>query len=185
MQISFTSKIIPVGLSDFNKQTSSVCRDNFVDYPWTVASSRVAKDVFTCQISDCSALLLTDGEKAILMHLNPQIEKNHKFSQVIKYIENNMNVYSNNIQAILVGSKPEKESQDIFKKFEKYLKNSYIPTTILKNGKGPTHIFYRTSKDEVLVSNQTINTQLLFEKNPLKILQKSFEKVKISEYDSV
>ncbi len=185
MQISFTSRIVPVGLSEFSKQTSSYCRDNFVDYPWTVATSRIAKDVFTTEVCDCNALLLTDGQKALLMHLNPQIEANHKFSNVTNFIENNMNVYDKNIQAVLIGSKPEKESQDIFNKFEKYLKSRYIPTTILKNGKGPTHIAYRTSKDEVLVSNITINTQLLFEKNPLKILKKSFEKVFVSECDTV
>ena len=184
-EISFTSKIVPMYWQDFNKVASSFCRDNLVDYPWAVSSSRVAKDVFTYRICDCTSCLITNGDKAVLMHLIPLNKDNHIFSNVLNFLRNNIDLKNKNLQAVLVGSKNSKQSQDIWNKFVDLLDNLKIPTTILKNGQSPTHLAYRTSTDEVLVSNLQISDAILYGKSGKQALDEGFEFVKISEFDEV
>ena len=184
-EISFTSKIVPVKQSDFNKITSSFSRDNFVDFPWTISSSRISQDVFTQRICDCSSCLITNGEKALLMHLLPSNENNHIFANVLQFLRNNVDLKDNNLQAVLVGSKNTKSSLDIWNKFVDLLDYLKIPTTVLKNGKSPTHLAYRTSTDEVLISNEHIDKFLKKGGTPKNSLINSFENVKISEFDEV
>lgn len=184
-EISFTSKIVPMYWQDFNKVTSSFCRDNLVDYPWAVSSSRVAKDVFTYRICDCTSCLITNGNKAVLMHLIPLNKDNHIFSNVLNFLHNNIDLKNKNLQAVLVGSKNSKQSQDIWNKFVDLLDYLKIPTTILKNGQSPTHLAYRTSTDEVLVSNLQISDAVLYGKSGKQALDDGFEFVKISEFDEI
>ena len=184
-EISFTSKIVPMYWQDFNKVTSSFCRDNLVDYPWSVSSSRVGKDLFTHRICDCSACLVTDGKKAVLMHLLPSNKDNHIFSNVLFFLRNNLDLKDKNLQAVLVGSKNTKSSQDIWNKFVDLLDYLKIPTTILKNGKSPTHLAYRTSTDEVLISNEQISNVVRLNKGAKQALSDGFEYVKISDHDEI
>lgn len=184
-EISFTSKIVPVPWTDFNKITSSFCRDNLVDYPWAISSSRVGKDVFTQRICDCTSCLITNGDKALLMHLLPSNKDNHIFSNVLNFLRNNLDLKDKNLQAVLIGSKKTIPSQDIWNKFVDLLDYLKIPTTILKNGKSPIHLAYRTSRDEVLVSNLHITKAILQNKSPKQALNEGFEIVKISECDEI
>jgi len=184
-EISFTSKIVPMYWQDFNKLTSSFNRDNLVNYPWTISSSRIAKDVFTQRVCDCTSCLITDGEKALLMHLIPLNENNHHFDKVLEFLRNNMDLNNKNLQAVLVGSKNTKSSLDIWNKFIDLLDYLKIPTTMLKNGKYPTHLAYRTSTDEVLVSNQEIGDALLQGKPAKEALEDGFEFVKMSPFDEI
>ncbi|MBO6087780.1 hypothetical protein J6P92_05480 [bacterium] len=185
MEISFTSLLTPVTSNEFAKRTASVNRDGVVDYPWSIASSRVAKDVITYRICDCSACLITDGEKALLKHLLPANEDNHNFKKVFKFISDNMDLNNPNLQAVLVGSKPTAPSRDIFNKFLELLNGLHIPTTILKDGKGPTHIAYRTCTDEVLISNPKIDQLLNKKANNRDAIYNGFEYVKISNCDYI
>ena len=184
-EISFTSKIVPMYWQDFNKVTSSFCRDNLVDYPWTINSSRVAKDVFTHRICDCTSCLITDGDNAVLMHLIPSNKSNHHFRDVLNFLRNNIDLKNKNLQAVLVGSKNTKPSQDIWNKFVDLLDYLKIPTTTLKNGKSPVHLAYRASNNEVLISNYEIGQSLLHKKAAKQALTDGFESVKISECDEV
>ncbi len=184
-EISFTSKIVPMYWQDFHKLTSSFSRDNFVDYPWAISSSRVAKDVFTQRICDCTSCLITNGDKALLMHLLPANKDNHIFSNVLNFLRNNLDLKDKNLQAVLVGSKNTKPSQDIWNKFVDLLDYLKIPTTILKNGQSPTHLAYRTSTDEVLVSNLQIGDAVLKKESPMQALLDGFESVKIAKCDEI
>lgn len=175
-----------MSLSDFAYLTSSFSRDNLVDYPWTSSSSRVAKDVFTYRVCDCSAALVTDGEKALLMHFVPSNEKNHDFKQILKLITNNFNMNkADKLQAVLAGAKPDTESKDVFNIFRYVFDKLKIPTTILYNGKGATNIAYRTCTDEVYISNPHIEKSLKKGKSPIETLKSGFEKIELSEVDEV
>lgn len=183
-EISFTSKITPIKTCDFSRYVSSFNKDNFVDCPWNISTSRVAADVFTNHIADCTACLITTGKKALLMHLCPSNEANHDVNKIYKYITDNLDL-RDRLQAILVGSQPDKESLDIFKKLKTLLKDLKIPTTILKTGKSRTHLAYRTCSDEVLISSNHIDTGIIKGERNRKILDDSFEYVKIAECDEV
>ena len=184
-EISFTSKIVPLAPADFNKITSSFCRDNFVDYPWNISTSRIAKDVFTNRVCDCSACLITNGDKALLMHLMPATESNHAFSNVLNYLRNNIDLKDKNLQAVLVGSKPTKQSLDIWNKFVDLLDYLKIPTTFLKDGKSPTHLAYKTSTDEVLISNEHIAKSLKKGINEREAIVNGFKEINISHCDEI
>ncbi len=184
-EIYFTSRLVPVPPSNFNKITSSFSRDKFVDFPWSISSSRIGKDVFTQRICDCTSCLITNGDKALLMHLLPSNSNNHCFSNVLEFLRNNIDLKDNNLQAVLVGSKNTKSSQDIWNKFVDLLDYLKIPTTFLKNGKCPTHVAYRTSTDEVLISNERIGKLLERGVNNREALVNGFQEVKISALDEI
>lgn len=185
VEISFTSQLIPVTHNKFMRRTAFMNQDGVVDYSWSIASSRVAKDVVTYHICDCTACLITNGEKALLIHLMPDNEDNHNFRKISKFISNNMDLNNPNLQAVLIGSKADALSQDIFNKFFRFLKFFHIPATILKDGKGPTHIAYRTCTDEVLISNTQINRSLQANINNRNALYNGFHYVKIADCDQV
>ena len=182
--ISFTSKIIPMKTTDFSRYTSSFPRDNFVDCPWNISTSRVGADVFTNHIADCTSCLITDGKKALLMHLCPTNENNHNINKIQKYITDNLDL-KDSLQAVLVGSQPEKESLDIFTKFKCLLDKLNIPTSIFKTGKSRTHLAYRTCTDEVIISSNHIDSGIIQGKNNKDILTDAFEYVKISNCDEI
>lgn len=184
--INFTSRIRPVNSQKFSQFITAINRENFVDYPWTVASSRIAKDVFTNNICDCTGVLITTGEKALLMHLNPAVEENHNFKNVFKYISNNVDLENNELQAVIVGSNPnDAESADIFNRFIKFFKDYKIPTTLLKSGNAPVNIAYRSCTDEIIVSNKKMDSAINSGKNDLESLRSGFKQVEISNCDYV
>ena len=184
--VNFTSRIRPVSAKEFSRCITAINRENFVDYPWTVASSRVAKDVGTSYICDCTGVLVTTGEKALMKHLNPAIEENHNFKKSEKYISDNIDLKHEDVQALVVGSNPkDAESADIFNKFINFFNGYKIPTTVLKNGLAPTNIAYRSCTDEVIVSNKKIDDAIQRGKTALEALCSGFEEVKIAECDYV
>ena len=69
--------------------------------------------------------------------------------------------------------------------FKSVLNNLNIPTSILKTGKSPTHVAYRTCKDEVYISNKQIDRALNSGKTPNEALKAGFDTVKISTADYI
>lgn len=183
--ISFTSIIKPVTKQDYAKFTASINRSHFVDYPWGVYSSVVKPDVATGYICNCTACLITDGQKAMLMHLLPSSRANHNPERISKFINNHFKIPDKNLQAVVVGSHPEKESQDIFNIFMNFLDKFKIPTTILKTGRAPTDIAYKTSTDEVVITNKYIDLCLIAGRSKQNALETGFEHVKISDRDEL
>lgn len=183
--INFTSQIKPVKFSDYRKFVSTMNRKNFVDYPWTTEESKIGQNVYTEDICDCTSCLITTGKEALLMHLCPSVKENHFFDNVLLFLRNHLDLKADGMQAIVTGSKNTKKSQDIFNKFLELLDYLNIPTTVLKNGKSPVNIAYKTSKDEFVISNLHIDRALKNGKSSKDALKSGFESVKISDKDEL
>jgi len=184
--ISFTSRIIPTTRDYFSKFTQAMPYDCYVDYPYRISSSRIQKNVLTTHVCDCTACLVTDGEKAMLMHLIPSHEPNHDIGKVSNFIKTNFNINNKeNMQALILGSHQYKSSQHIFNNFINFFNKLKIPTTILRIGKSPTDIAYKTSTDEIIITNKDIANALKEGKNKTDALKSGFKEVKISEFDEI
>ena len=183
--ISFTSRIKPVTLNEFASTIAAIPSKNSVNYPWTLKESIKAKDVYTTNIFDCSSCLISDGEEAVLMHLNPNTEMNHVFSRVITFLRGKLDLKSENLQAVLLGSKNNQKSLDIYNKFKTLLQQLNIPYTELKNGKTPTSVAYKSTSDEVFISNRTIDKMLKKGDNTQESLKSGFEKISIADCDEI
>lgn len=183
--ISFTSRIVPINCLDFNKMISKISRNNFSDYPWTLNEAVVGRDVFTSRICDCTCIILSDGQKAGLLHLNPAKKANHIMSDMIKFVTKNFDIKSNDISAVVVGSKNTKLSQNVYNNWINFLTSYKIPFTILKNSKTPTSVAYRTDTDEVLISNLTISNALKNKMSKNEALSSAFEHIFISKSDEI
>lgn len=183
--ISFTSSIRIVNTTEFNNFTKRIGKQGFVDYPWTIEETTKAPSVYTRNIADCSACVISNGQEAVMMHLSPDTQNNHAFSIVLQKLSNLLDLKNPNLQAILVGSKNTKKSQDIFTKFQKLFEQLNIPYSIFKNSKTPINIGYNSSTDEMLISNLAIEKQL--KKNiPIEnILDNTFEQVSINKCDDL
>ena len=119
------------------------------------------------------------------MHLSPANEYNHHFSSVLNFLRNNIDLKDKNLQAVLLGSKQTKKSQDIWNKFVDLLQYLEIPTTLLKDGKSPTHLAYRTCTDEILISNEHIDKMLKKGTAAKESLINGFRDVRIASCDEI
>ncbi len=183
--ISFTSRLKPITLSEFRHTISSIGSQNSVDFPWSINQTRKGKDVYTTNVIDCSSCLITNGQEAVLMHLTPDTEQNHAFSLVLAKLRNLLDLKDSNLQAVLLGSKNHKKSLDIYNKFKELLKQLNIPFSEFKNGKTPTSIAYKTSSDEVYITNNTIDKLLKKNMKASDTLNASFENLTISSCDEI
>lgn len=182
-QINFTSRIHPVTLAEFGRITSSIPSKNEVKYPWTIKDSKIASDVYTKRICDCTAAIISTGKEALMLHLNPEISNNHAFLQVLTFLRSNIDLTNKNLQAVIIGSKNTKKSQDIYNKFIDMLAKLHIPTTEIKNGKNPTNVAYKSSNDEIIITNASIDKLLKKGQTATDSLHASFEKISISNKD--
>lgn len=183
--ISFGLSISPVKANELNKIAQQIGRENGVYHPWTIEQSVKAPNAFTTNVIDCSACLITDGQEVLMMHLDPSKESNHFFYFIFDYIKRKIDLNSKDLQAVLIGSKNNKRSQDIYTKFQQFLKDYSIPYTQLKDGKTPTSVAYKSSTDTVYVSNLTMDKMLKKGASPFEALKKSFQKVEISDCDEI
>lgn len=183
--ITFTHRIKPDTSAEFNKTLSSFSREGFVDDRWDISCTKVNKKVYTFAISDCTVCLITDGQKAMLMHLSPLKENNHNLNHIFNFIKNIFDLNDKNLQAVLIGSKENKLSQDIFKKLHWILEKFNIPTSILKIGKDPTNIAYSSFNDELLITSKNIAEKLNSGKSHKDTILESFDKVIIADFDEI
>ncbi len=181
--INFSSRIKPVTMKEFTAVTKDMGSTNFVDFPWTIEESKKAKDVFTKNIVDCTACLITDGKEALLMHLNPRTENNHAFSLVLNYLSRTLDLKSENLHALLIGSKNNKKSLDIYSKFKQLLNQLSIKFSELKEGKTPVSVAY--SSDNVYITGATIDKMLKKGESERSSILSSFKNVSISECDEL
>ena len=102
-EVSFTSIIRPVSLAKFERETAGIT--NNVNH-WYVEGAKKGLSAKTDRIMDCTALGLTDGENVFLMHIIPDLSSNKKyFEKIIAKIKQNIDITSEYIQGLLVGSK--------------------------------------------------------------------------------
>lgn len=184
-EISFTSSIRPVSLSNFNKLTSNVSTS--VDI-WTINGAKKNTSAKTDRIMDCTAMGITDGKSVFLMHIIPDFSSNKNyFAKIIDKIKENIDLTSEYLQAILVGSKAySRESQIGYNNFARFLKENKIPFSELKGGDTVHKIAYKTHTDEWIVSNYDIDSLLRSgETDSKKLLEIGFDKVKINKLDNI
>lgn len=188
--ITFTSRIRPVTKAEFSRVVSSYGNKNFVGYPWTIKESVLSDKAFTKDIADCTVCGITDGLKVLLIHLCPTEKINFQFNKVTDFIKEKFNLNNPDLQAILVGGKPEcthgADSYKLFGMFEKFLEDSKIPFSKLKGGMGTKDVAYSSATDEWIVSNDVFKFP---ERNQFKTAQKAMEEVynevKIADCDEV
>lgn len=183
--ISFTSTIKIVNSAEFNKLAQKCGKQNFVDYPWTIKETIKSSNIYTRNIADCSACIISNGQEAVMMHLSPENQTNHAFSLVLQTLRNLIDLKNPNLQAVLIGSKNTTKSQDIFIKFQKLLEHLNIPYSTFKNSKTPINVGYNSASDEVLLSNIKIEQQLKKNLSKREILENTFEKFNINQYDEI
>ena len=183
--ITFTSKITPVTLKDFNKISRSVGIDNLAGYPWVLGTSAKGTSVYTKDVLNCCVCLITNGEKALLMHLNPCRSQNHDFDSVLRYVKKHIDVGSKNLHAILLGSKNVPKSLELFGKFKEMLFSLNIPFSVFKNGKMTTHAAYSAKTDEFFISSESIDYMLNRGLDNAKSIKNAFEKVELNKIDYI
>ncbi len=184
-EISFTSAIKPTTGKEFFNIIRGIPTKYHAAFPWTINDAVLSKDVYTTNICDCTSCLITDGKEALLMHLTPDTQSNNMFSRVLTFLRDHIDLKNPDLQAILVGSKKQKRSQDIYNKFTELLTNLNIPFSELKNSPAPVNIAYKTSTDEIYVSSSAIDKLLKKGHSAQQSLEHSFEKVKIADCDEI
>jgi len=192
--ISFTSIIRPVTAEDYHNFTKAIPRENAVNEPWTKDETVIAKDVLPTRIDDCSALLITNGQDAELLHLCPTDKRNSDTRSLLNFLKNSIEqnlcnngaIYDNtDLQAILIGSKNEESSKNLYEELLNFLKKFNIPVTQLKNGKSTTNIAYKTNTDTFVITNKDINDSIITGSPAEKALNDGFTQVSISEMDEI
>lgn len=183
--ISFTSRIRAVTLTDFSKITQSIGSANHADYPWTISKSVSNPNVYTKGICDCTSCLLTNGKNAVMMHLVPDLPNNHCVQFIREYLRGVIDLADKNLQAVVLGSKNNKKSLDIFHKFLLLMEDIGVSPSVFKNGKAPTNIAYKTNNDEIYISSLKIDNMLRRGRSEKEALDSAFEKIVVAPYDEI
>jgi hypothetical protein len=184
-EVSFTSRIIPVSMSEYGAKIAGMAKKSSADYPWTLRDSAIGENVYTRGVCDCTSCLLTDGYAALLMHLDPENSVNRSMNFLRSFIRNTFGLTRPNLQAVVMGSKNTEKSQQVFNNFIDLLKEAKIPTSILKNSKSPASIAYKVSTDEVYISSIGMERELRANMSHSDVFKTYFEKVEISELDEI
>ena len=188
--ISFGSRIRHCTRNEFNMTVNRFGTKCFADYPWTIKESVFSNNAYTKFIVDCTVCGITDGLKVLLIHLCPTNKENFNFSKVVELIKNKFDLNNPDLQAILIGGKPEctqgKESYKLFNIFENFLKECNIQYSKLKGGMGAKDVAYSSEKDEWLIVNDMVERPRMREyKSPQKEIEKAYEEVKIADCDEL
>lgn len=186
--ISFTSLIRPVTGKEFSQITSAIARKNFAAYPWTAKESVKAEKAFTTRVCDCTLLGLTDGKDVLMMHLCPTQNANKNRFELKRFIAQKMDMKNPDLQTILIGSKENTESQNLYNTLQEILESYNIPFSELKiSGKDYSiDTAYSSQKDEWIVTCRKIDKLLQSGvKNNLEVLKNIFKKVNISACDEI
>ena len=104
------------------------------------------------------------------------------------YIKSNFNLKNPDLQAFLLGSKPnmfDKRSEQIFDNFETFFEENRIPYSKLKGGPHINDVAYSSETDEWIIGhdmagNESIKKNL---KSPREFFKKFFSEVHISQLD--
>lgn len=189
--ISFTSRIRPVGIDEFQEAITRISKKQFVDSPWTIKQSVLSDRAYTKDILDCTVCGITNKDKVLLMHICPTNPKNKKFSDIEKYINKIINLNNKDLQGFILGSKRPNfnspNTEKLFEKFVKFMKDYKIPFSQFKGGPFENHVAYSSAKDEWLIGNCLIskNMKQHYYDNPQAVLKRIFDKVEVSDLDEV
>lgn len=186
--VSFKARIRPTTMKEFTEATADIYKIASVEYPWTAKETIKSAKAYTTDILDCTAGGIIDetGKNVILFHICPTQPQNLNFKEIEKHIMSFVEEGKGKLKGFLLGSqKMFHDSEMMFKKLHRMLKNKKIPTTIIKGTKeDKTHILYDSKKDEWLISNFLINHKIYSgERDTSKILTDCFDEVKIAKGD--
>lgn len=186
--ISFQSTIRPVSKAQFNKIVMPYGAHRYVDYPWTIRESVLSDKAYTKHVFDCTVCGITDGMKVLMMHICPTRKENKNFQKITDFIKSNFNLRNPDLQAFLLGSKPnmrDKRSEQIFNNFEAFLEENKIPYSKLKGGPHVNDVAYSSETDEWIIGHDLAGNESLKKslKNPRNFFKKYFSEVQISELD--
>ena len=188
--ISFKSRIRPVGFCEFNKQTRAFDPKHYVNYPWTVKESVNSNKAITKDVFDCTVCGITDGLKVLMLHICPTMRANSDFSKIVEFIKENINLSNPNLQGFLFGSVTNSydgRSRNMFDNFENLMKEFSIPYSKIRGSKDFGDIAYSSETDEWLIRNNArlgINTTDA-KNNALNFFKENYDEVKINELDEV
>lgn len=184
-EISFTSLLVPIRNAQFRTIETLIGEKYHAKYPWNFDTAVVGADVFTKGICDCSGCIVSDGQEAIALHLNPEEELNHSLYFLKRCFRNKFCLNRPDLTAIVIGSKDTQKSNHIFENFISFLKEANIPTTILKESKDPVSIAYKSSSDTFYITSESIDTDLKNNLTNFETLRKNFKQFILSEQDEI
>ena len=187
--ISFQSTIRPVSPQHFKDVVSTYGKKKFIAYPWTVKESVISDKLYTSGVEDCSFFAITNGIKALGMHLCPTMEANFNFSKIKEFIESKFNLKDPNLQGLILGGRRHSEengSYRLFDNLENIFKTNKIPYSKFKGGGLPIDVAYDSVKDEFLISTLFAQSETVRNRDqPDFILDQIFDEVMISKEDEV
>ena len=188
--ISFKSRIRPVGNWEFQGLTSGFAKKQYVNYPWTVKESVLSEKAITKNVYDCTVCGITDGLKVLMLHICPTKKENEKFSNIINFIKTHIDLKKTNLQGFLFGSRkdtPDNKSERIFKNFETFMKENNIPYSKIKGSSTFSDVAYSSETDEWLIKHEKMGSAEAIAncKKPINFFTTYFDDVKISDLDEV
>lgn len=185
--LSFTSRIRPVGVCDFYTAARKIGERGNAKPPWTIAESVFNKDVFTSGVIDCTVCGITDGDKALLVHICPTARENRNFSKIENYIMAKLEFMNQEyLQGFLLGSQGNepRESRVLFNKFKGLMERLNIPTSIFRAADDDVNLAYISNKDEWIISTKDVPA-LLKDRSSEEAIHDIFEEVKLSKFDEI
>ena len=185
--ISFQSRIRPVGINDYYTVSRKISERGNAKPPWTLDESVFNKDVFTSGVIDCTVCGITDGDKALLVHICPTVRENRNFSRIENYIRSKLELMNKEyLQGFLLGSQGNepRESRVLFNKFVNLTERLNIPTSIFRAADNDVNVAYISDKDEWIISTKDVPA-LLKDRSPEETIHSIFEEVKLSKFDEI
>ena len=188
--ISFKSRIRPVGNWEFQGLTSGFSKSQYVNYPGTVKGSLFSEKTITKKVYDCTVCGITDGLKVLMLHICPTKKENENFGNIINFIKTHIDLKNSNLQGFLFGSRkntPDNRSGKIFENFEKFMRENNIPYSKIKGSSTFSDVAYSSETDEWLIKHEKMGSAEAIAdcKNPLNFFTNYFDEVKISDLDEV
>lgn len=189
-KISFTSRIRLVSLDEFFSTTSKMKASQRVDFPWTVKQSVLSDSAYTTNVLDCTVCGLTDGSQVLLNHICPTNSKNFNFTKIKEFISRKIDLENPGLQGFILGAKLNNRetpfSAEVFERLEGFMEKNNIPYSKFKGGLFENHCSYSSAKDEWLIGNCLTRESLKdIYKEPMPILNRIFDEVKISPADEI
>lgn len=180
--ISFKSNIKVVPMDYFKKSADLI--KNHVDSPWTAKQILKAEKAYTTEICDCSAGGIITGEDVVMFHLNPTEDNLNDWSNIIETLKSKATAGNKILRGFLLGRNNSRDSREVFKRLETYMKNQNIPYSKFERHKyifADTNILYDASKDEWLITNKNLSNSLLENAKVLKELPKEETQYKLNQ----
>ncbi|MBO7672943.1 hypothetical protein J6S88_05995 [bacterium] len=188
-QPNFKSTIQLVNPDTYLRAINKIYYDSNVLFPWTIKESKLAKDVYTRKIYDCTAVGITNGLTSFLMHICPTEPANFDFAPIKEYLLKKIDFLRNDyIQGFILGGKTNPKisprSIEFFDNFVDILKKEGIPYSKFKGGIYENDIAYITEKDTWFISNEYFER---YKKDikPMDAIKVFFDDVEICPLDEL